>query len=81
MVRDLAKAAAAYRAAQKAHEQARAAVPVAWARVIEKREELAAAIVAAYRDGARQIDIIRETGMSRERVRQILRAAGIEPND
>jgi hypothetical protein len=78
MVADLVKAARNYRAAQKAHEEARAQVPAAWARVAERRSELAEAIAEAYRDGMRQIDIIQQTGLSRERVRQILRAAGIE---
>jgi hypothetical protein len=81
MVSDLAKAAAAYRAAQDAHDDAKAQVPIAWARVVEKREELATAIADAARSGMRQIEIIRLTGMSRERVRQILRAAGITPYD
>jgi predicted transcriptional regulator len=43
------------------------------------REELAAAIVEAARDGVRQVDIQRISGYSRERVRQILRAGGVEP--
>ncbi|MGC9665878.1 hypothetical protein ACNTMW_04905 [Planosporangium sp. 12N6] len=81
MVADLVKAIDNYRAAQKAHEDAKAEVPAAWARVVERRNELAEAIAEAYRDGLRQVDIIRVTGMSRERVRQILRAAGIEADD
>jgi hypothetical protein len=43
------------------------------------RDALAAAIVEAAKAGTRQIDIIRVSGYSRERVRQILRAGGIEP--
>jgi hypothetical protein len=34
--------------------------------------------VEAARDGMRQVDIVRKTGYTRERVRQICRAAGIE---
>lgn len=45
------------------------------------RPELAAAIVAAARAGTRQADIVRVTGYTRERVRQICRAAGIEPGE
>lgn len=43
------------------------------------REALAQAIVAAARDGMRQVTIVKITGYSRERVRQILRAGGVEP--
>lgn len=51
------------------------------AKVDRAREALAVAIVEAARTGTRQVDIVRATGYSRERVRQICRAAGIEPND
>lgn len=37
------------------------------------------AIVEAARGGMRQVDIVRATGYTRERVRQILRAGGVEP--
>lgn len=49
-------------------------------KVTEARDQLAAAIVAAARDGMRQVDIVRVTGYTRERVRQILRAHGITPD-
>ncbi|SCE94647.1 hypothetical protein GA0074696_1816 [Micromonospora purpureochromogenes] len=49
-------------------------------KVTEARDQLAAAIVEAGRDGMRQIDIVRVTGYTRERVRQILRAHGITPD-
>lgn len=45
------------------------------------RTRLAAAIVAAARAGRRQSEIVRVTGYTRERVRQICRAAGIEPGE
>jgi hypothetical protein len=45
------------------------------------RAKLADAIVAAARAGARQKDIVAVTGYNRERVRQILRAAGITADD
>ncbi|MGW0217687.1 hypothetical protein ACWDXH_25155 [Micromonospora chokoriensis] len=48
------------------------------ARVEQARTELHQAMAAEYRAGARQVDLVRRTGYSRERVRQILRAAGIE---
>lgn len=44
-----------------------------------RRRELAAAMVAAAEAGTRQVDIIRVTGYSREQVRTILRAGGVEP--
>ncbi|MFF0234309.1 hypothetical protein [Micromonospora sp. NPDC005254] len=47
------------------------------ARVETARTELHRAMVAEYRAGARQVDLVKRTGYSRERVRQILRAAGI----
>ncbi|GAA4573540.1 hypothetical protein GCM10023176_38760 [Micromonospora coerulea] len=51
-------------------------------KVTEARDKLADAIVEAARDGMRQIDIVRVTGYTRERVRvrQILRAHGITPD-
>lgn len=45
----------------------------------EKREQLADAIVDAARDGMRQVEIVKMTGYTRERVRQICRAAGVVP--
>ena len=49
-------------------------------RVATARADLAAAIVKAARDGMRQVDIIRATGYSRETVRSVLRAGGVEPD-
>ncbi|MEU7617172.1 hypothetical protein AB0B27_13910 [Micromonospora rifamycinica] len=43
------------------------------------RPRLAAAIVDAARAGRRQGEIVKVTGYTRERVRQICRAAGVEP--
>jgi hypothetical protein len=42
---------------------------------------LADAIVAASKAGVRQRDIVDVTGYSRESVRRILRAAGVDPAD
>jgi hypothetical protein len=45
-------------------------------RVVEqRREELAAAIVQADKDGMRQVDIVRATGYTREHIRRIIRDA------
>jgi DNA-binding phage protein len=43
------------------------------------RLALAEGIVTAWRDGTSQAEIARQTGYSREQVRRILRAAGVEP--
>jgi hypothetical protein len=53
------------------HERERAAVE-------QTRAQLVAEIVAAAKAGVRQVDIVRMTGYTRERVRQICRAAGVE---
>ncbi|MHA4950590.1 hypothetical protein ACX27O_25005 [Micromonospora sp. SD19] len=49
-------------------------------KITAARDQLAAAIVDAARDGMRQVDIVRVTGYTRERVRQILRAHNITPD-
>lgn len=80
----LAEAVRAYQAAQagvddakrKAEEKIRASRD----RVTATRTELAQAIVGAAVAGMRQVDIIRATGYSRETVRSILRAGGVEPD-
>lgn len=56
-----------------------AEVASARADVPQVRLRLAAAIVAAYRGGARVGEIARVTGYGREQVRRILRAGGVEP--
>lgn len=61
MADDLETAAAAFRSAKKTLD--------------ERRAWLAEAIVAADRAGVRQADIVRITGYTRERVRQLVRAA------
>jgi DNA invertase Pin-like site-specific DNA recombinase len=66
-VTKLGDATRAYRRAKEALDKA--------------RPELAAAIVEAARSGMRQADIVRETGYTREQVRRICRAAGIEPGE
>lgn len=64
---------AAKRAAQRRIEAARARADAA-------REVLHGAMVAAARDGMRPTEIIRRSGYTAERVRQVLRAGGIEPD-
>jgi hypothetical protein len=68
------------RAEERAEERARQIKAAARARVDRARQELHEAIIAEYRGGARQVDIVKISGYSRERVRQILRAGGIEPD-
>lgn len=48
-------------------------------RVKDLRSRLAEEIVKETRTGRRQVDISRATGYTAERIRQICRAAGIEP--
>jgi hypothetical protein len=76
-------AAKAYRASdaalRRAEEQATARVQAAREARTNAREELAEAIAAEARTGTPQVEIIRRSGYSREQVRRILRAAGVEP--
>ncbi|SCL64725.1 hypothetical protein GA0070617_5547 [Micromonospora yangpuensis] len=58
-----------------AEQRAARLIAEARARVEAARAELAEAIRAADRDGARQVDIVAATGYSRERIRQIIRSA------
>lgn len=74
-------AANAYRQAQAKLDAARAAIGPARADVERARLELAEAIVEAARGGMRQVEIVRRSGYTRESVRRICRAAGIEPDE
>lgn len=76
---DLATAAAAYRAAQQALEDAKALVDIRRTQFREARGDLSAAVVEAGRAGARVRDLVAETKLSREWIRQLLRAAGVDP--
>ena len=81
-IEDRVKAYQASVAALDATKKATAAkVKDAQDKVGQARAEVAAAIVAEFRTGVRQKDLIRRSGYSRERVRQILRAGGIEPEE
>ena len=64
-VTDLEDAAREYREARDALDSA--------------RPRLAEAIAAAARAGTKQAEIVRVSGYTREQVRRICRAAGIEP--
>lgn len=66
---------------QRAQDRARQEIAAAKAKVDVARADLAAAIVEAANDGVRQVEIVRATGYNRERVRQILRAGGVEAPD
>ncbi len=63
--------------ATKRLTEATAAYVAATAHADSAREDLANAIIQAARDGVRQVDIVKATGYTRERVRQICRQAGI----
>lgn len=81
MSQPLQRAAQAHQAAlagvPEARTQARALVQAAVAKVDKTRAALAEAIVQAGRDGMAQVEIIRLSGYTRERVRSILRAGGV----
>jgi multidrug resistance efflux pump len=72
-------AANAFRQAQAALIDARAQVGEIRAEVERARADLADAIVEAARSGVRQVEIVKRSGYTRERIRQLCRAAGIEP--
>ncbi|MBO4162151.1 MULTISPECIES: hypothetical protein [Micromonospora] len=67
------KLRAAQAGVPRAEERAAKLIAEARAQVKAARAELAEAIRAADRDGARQVDIVAATGYSRERIRQIIR--------
>jgi hypothetical protein len=75
-IRDYRRAGAGIEAAQKA---AKRRIDEARKRADAARRALHAAIVEAAENGVRPIEIERRTGYTKERVRQILRAGGIEP--
>lgn len=70
----------AYRAAVNAHQVAKDRVVTAKDKADRARAELAAAIVREAKAGTMQVEIIRKTGYSRERIRTILREGGVEPD-
>ena len=70
----------AYRAAVSAHEAAKLKVQTSKDKADQARVQLAEAIVREALAGTKQVEIIRKTGYSRERVRTILRDGGVEPD-
>lgn len=76
-VREYQRASAGIDAAQKA---AKRRVEDARLRADAARRALHAAMVEAAQNGMRPIEIERRTGYTKERVRQILRAGGVEPD-
>jgi multidrug resistance efflux pump len=74
-------AANAYRHAQATLADARGRVNQARADIEQARVELAEAIVDAARAGMRQVEIVRRSGYTRESVRRICRAAGIDADE
>jgi outer membrane protein TolC len=81
VAQDLETAAAAFRAAEEAVESAKAQVREAQAQLRAARKELHESIIADARGRTRtrMRDLVKITGLSREWIRQILRAGGIEP--
>jgi acyl-CoA reductase-like NAD-dependent aldehyde dehydrogenase len=79
-VEDAAKALKAAQAGvTRAEERAKQLVQEARGRVSDARQRLAEAIVQEYLNGARVGELAARSGYTRETVRRILRAAGIEP--
>jgi hypothetical protein len=62
----------------RAQEDAKALVAKARAREQTARATLHEALVVASGAGVRQVDLVHATGMTREAVRRILRAGGVE---
>ncbi len=77
---DLEAASAAYQAALQRVTDAVAEVAAARAALPTARANLAEAIAAAYRAGARVGEIAKVSHYGREQVRRILRAGGVEPD-
>lgn len=80
MATDLASATAEYRAAQQAVADAKAQVRASQTRLKTARDDLNASVVDAARSGTRMRDLADITGLSREWLRQLLRAAGVDPD-
>ena len=76
-VRDYSRAVAGIESAKTA---AKRRVATARERADDARKILHAAMVQAALSGVRPVEIERRTGYTKERVRQILRAGGIEPD-
>ena len=80
MASDLEQAVRAFAQAQAEVTQTQQLLAEKRAEVPRARARLAAVIVEAYQRGMRQNEIVSVTGYTRESVRRILRAAGVEPD-
>lgn len=80
MAEDLASATAQYRAAQAALAEAKLRVHAERRRLEAARDALHEWIIVEARAGARMRELVAETGLSREWIRTLLRAAGVEPD-
>lgn len=65
---------------EAAKRTAKRRIAAARAYVDETRKVLHAAMVEAAQNGTAPVEIQRKTGYTKERVRQILRAGGVEPD-
>lgn len=81
MAKDLASAAARWRAARQAVDDAKVQVKQRQDQLREARAELAGAIVAEAKRGTRMRDLVAATGLSREWIRTVLRQNGIMADD
>lgn len=76
-VRDFRRASAGIETAQRAAQRR---IDAARERATQARVALHAAMVEAALAGMRPVEIERRTGYTKERVRQILRSGGVEPD-
>ena len=76
-MRDFRRASAGIETAQRAAERR---IAQAREKAAAARAALHAAMVEAAESGMRPVEIERRTGYTKERVRQILRAGGVEPD-
>ena len=77
---DLVAAVKAYRAALGRIETAEKRLTAARSVLPAVRADLHAAIVREYERGARTRELVDATGYTRESIRRILRAGGVEPD-
>lgn len=70
-----------FAAARAESAELRPRLTAAQKKLTELRPQIAEAIVEATRAGRPQVEISRVTGYTPERIRQICRAAGVEPGE
>lgn len=81
MAKDLASAAASWRAAKQAVDDAKAQVKVRQDELRTARAELSETIVVEAKRGTRMRDLVAATGLSREWIRTVLRQRGVLADD